>query len=134
MIEEANAQYIKELKAEKEELEKNYSENGNAIKLLFNGKCKILKAFPKRKVSGANICNLSEISRLESGLENLDGADGSFREPIKYFDIYRERPVRLTVRALIPVKEHPKVTINNVHTSSWSSQNLPDSACHGAAL
>ena len=51
MIDEANAQYIKELKAEKEELEKNYSENANAIKLLFNGKCKILKAFPKRKVS-----------------------------------------------------------------------------------
>lgn len=52
MIEEANAQYIKELKAEKEELEKNYSENANAIKLLFNGKCKILKAFSsKGKVS-----------------------------------------------------------------------------------
>ena len=31
------------------------------------------------------------------------------REHIKYFDIYRERPVRLTVRALIPVREHPKV-------------------------
>ena len=50
MIEEANAQYIKELKAEKEELEKNYSENMNAIKLLFNGKCKISKAFSKREV------------------------------------------------------------------------------------
>ena len=37
MIEEANAQYLKELKAEKEELEKNYGENANAIKLLFNG-------------------------------------------------------------------------------------------------
>ena len=34
---------------------------------------------------------------------------GGGREPIKYFDIYRERPVRLTVRALVPVKEHPKV-------------------------
>ena len=50
MIEEANAQFIKELKAEKEELEKNYSENANAIKLLFNGKCKISKAFSKREV------------------------------------------------------------------------------------
>ena len=37
MIEEVNTQYIKELKAEKEELEKNYSKNENAIKLLFNG-------------------------------------------------------------------------------------------------
>ena len=26
-------------------------------------------------------------------------------------DIYRERPVRLTVRALVPVKEHPKVGV-----------------------
>ena len=38
MFEEENAQYLKELKAEKEELEKNYNENANAIKLLQNGK------------------------------------------------------------------------------------------------
>ena len=34
MFEEENAQYLKELKAEKEELEKNYNENANTIKLL----------------------------------------------------------------------------------------------------
>ena len=73
---------------------------------------KYQKPFPKERC--VNICNLSEISRLESGLEHLDGVDGGFREPIKYFDIYRERPVRHTVSALIPVKEHPKViSINN---------------------
>ena len=38
MFEEENAQYLKELKAEKDELEKNYNENANAIKLLQNGK------------------------------------------------------------------------------------------------
>ena len=38
MIEEVSAQYLKELQAEKEELEKNYSENAHAIKLLQNGK------------------------------------------------------------------------------------------------
>ena len=43
---------------------------------------------------------------MEGGLDSLEGG---CREPIKYFDIYRERPVRLTVRALVPVKEHPKV-------------------------
>ena len=37
MIEEVSAQYLKELQAEKEELEKNYSENAHAIKLLQNG-------------------------------------------------------------------------------------------------
>ena len=40
MIEEVSAQYLKELQAEKEELEKNYSENAHAIKLLQNGKRK----------------------------------------------------------------------------------------------
>ena len=38
MIEEVSAQYLKELQAEKEELEKNYSDNAHAIKLLQNGK------------------------------------------------------------------------------------------------
>ena len=47
---------------------------------------------------------------MEGGLDSLEGGEaGGCREPIKYFDIYRERPVRLTVRALVPVKEHPKV-------------------------
>ena len=31
-------------------------------------------------------------------------------EQATYLDIYRERPIRLTVRALVPVKEHPKVS------------------------
>ena len=39
----------------------------------------------------------------------MDAETGVIREPIKYFDIYRERPIRLTVRALVPVREHPKV-------------------------
>ena len=37
MIEEVSAQYLKELHAEKEELEKNCSEAAHAIKLLQNG-------------------------------------------------------------------------------------------------
>ena len=31
------------------------------------------------------------------------------REPMKFIDIYRERPIRLTVRALVPARENPKV-------------------------
>ena len=37
MIEEVNTQYLTELRAEKEELEKKPGENTNAIKLLHNG-------------------------------------------------------------------------------------------------
>lgn len=29
----------------------------------------------------------------------------------KYVDIYREKPVRVSVKVLIPVREHPKVNI-----------------------
>ena len=32
-------------------------------------------------------------------------------EKVNCLDIYRERPVRLTVRALVPAKEHPKVSV-----------------------
>ena len=48
----------------------------------------------------------SEISRLQAG-----GSRGAgFKDPIKYVDVYRERPIRLTVRVLVPVREHPKVS------------------------
>ena len=36
--------------------------------------------------------------------------EGQRGEQATYLDIYRERPIRLTVRALVPVKEHPKVS------------------------
>lgn len=31
----------------------------------------------------------------------------------KYVDIYREKHVRVSVKVLIPVREHPKVNIAN---------------------
>ena len=69
-------------------------------------------------------CSFPEISRLQSGksgrLSNncssssaaaFDvGCSGGYRDPIKYVDVYRERPIRLTVRVLVPVREHPKVS------------------------
>ena len=57
MIEEVSAQYLKELQAEKEELEKNYSENAHAIKLLQNGK-EVIKdiSWFRKKSLGAPIC------------------------------------------------------------------------------
>ena len=34
-----------------------------------------------------------------------------YKDSVKYVDVYRERPIRLTVRVLVPVREHPKVRI-----------------------
>lgn len=34
------------------------------------------------------------------------------RPPVKeqkYVDIYREKPIKVTVKVLVPVREHPKV-------------------------
>ena len=115
MIEEVSAQYLKELHAEKEELEKNCSEAAHAIKLLQNGE-QNLRRFVKYFLF------LLEITRHDSaGLEGLEGEVGGLRENIKYFDIYRERPVRLTVRALVPVKEHPKVLAETLISSHFIS-------------
>lgn len=59
-----------------------------------------------------------EISRLQAAKSGSNrGSSGSStslafdgcRDPIKYVDVYRERPIRLTVRVLVPVREHPKV-------------------------
>lgn len=48
----------------------------------------------------------AEIARIQSG-GKPPGRDS------KFVDIYHEKPIRLTVRALVPVKEHPKVKVLN---------------------
>ena len=71
----------------------------------------ILKPKKSKFASHFPIFLFSEISRLQAG-----GSKGAgFKDPIKYVDVYRERPIRLTVRVLVPVREHPKVSIKN-HT------------------
>ena len=57
-----------------------------------------------------SLCSFSEISRLQSGRGGNGLGIGGYRDPIKYVDVYRERPIRLTVRVLVPVREHPKVS------------------------
>lgn len=32
----------------------------------------------------------------------------------KYVDIYREKQIRVTVKVLVPVKEHPKVSVIHI--------------------
>lgn len=31
---------------------------------------------------------------------------------LRYVDIYREKQIRVTVKVLVPVKEHPKVSVS----------------------
>ena len=50
---------------------------------------------------------LSEISQIHTGGRGLATKD----QP-KLLDVYREKPIRLTVRALVPAKDHPKVRTN----------------------
>lgn len=80
---EYDTHYLKELTEEKEALAKNGKDNSHALRLLE-----------------------SEITRTSADGEGSRDRDG--REQVIYFDIYRERPIRLTVRALVPTKEHPK--------------------------
>ena len=49
----------------------------------------------------------SEISQLQLGILRNGGC---YKDSVKYVDVYRERPIRLTVRVLVPVREHPKVS------------------------
>ena len=45
---------------------------------------------------------ISEISRLQGG--------GIFYgDDVKFMDVYREKCTRVTVRVLVPTREHPKV-------------------------
>ena len=73
-------------------------------------KCNLkLKTKPFKNTSGflfVMICVtffIAEIARIQSG-GKPPGRDS------KFVDIYHEKPIRLTVRALVPVKEHPKVS------------------------
>ena len=61
-----------------------------------------------------------EITRTSADGEGSRDRDGSRPEQITYFDIYRERPIRLTVRALVPTKEHPKVRRFSSHGGTVS--------------
>ena len=45
---------------------------------------------------------ISEITRLQGG--------GIFYgDDVKFLDVYREKCTRITIRVLVPVREHPKV-------------------------
>ena len=76
----------------------------NASRFSLRLTSKIQKGILKMK-SHLSSFSLSEIARIQSG-GKPPGRDS------KFVDIYHEKPIRLTVRALVPVKEHPKVSMN----------------------
>ena len=76
----------------------------NASRFFLRLTSKIPKGILKMK-SNLSSFSFSEITRIQSG-GKPPGRDS------KFVDIYHEKPIRLTVRALVPVKEHPKVSMN----------------------
>jgi hypothetical protein len=60
--------------------------------------------------SASNLICISEIARIQSG-GKPPGREN------RLVDIYHEKPIRLSVRVLVPVKEHPKVT---AYISRWT--------------
>ena len=98
--------YLKELKEEKDTLSKNVKDSSHILRLLENG------AWTFCIVRDPLHLKFLEINRVDltskDGIEERQTESG---DQMSYLDIYRERPIRLTVRALIPVREHPKVKL-----------------------
>ena len=59
---------------------------------------------------------IAEIARIQSG------GKPPGRES-KFVDVYHEKPVRLSVRAVVPVKEHPKVKV--IESEIYNSTRFP---------
>ena len=55
--------------------------------------------------------NISRVSSPEIGLCQSGHAGPALDADRRLLDVYREKPVRLTVRIAVPVKEHPKVKL-----------------------
>lgn len=51
-------------------------------------------------------CIIAEIVKVQS-------IGKTPQKDVKYVDIYREKPIKVTVKVLVPVREHPKVRIPN---------------------
>lgn len=47
---------------------------------------------------------------------------------MKYVDIYREKPIKVTVKVLVPVREHPKVSDLSIYTLVLTCEVTPPSS------
>ena len=107
---EYDAHYLRELTEEKETLAKTGKDNSHALRLLESGEFLLSFSLDRQNLNNYHRALSSEITRTSADGEGSRDRDGNRAEQITYFDIYRERPIRLTVRALVPTKEHPKVS------------------------
>lgn len=64
------------------------------------------------KVSFLSTVSLSQEYELQASLSELATARQNGKMPhrdLRYVDIYNEKPIKVTVKVLVPIKEHPKV-------------------------
>ena len=101
---EEKEDYMAELSREKEVLvSRGMTREGSLLlRLLERGECYLVLG---RKWS------LKLISSPEIGLCQSGHAGPALDSERRLLDVYREKPVRLTVRIAVPVKEHPKVKL-----------------------
>jgi len=102
MCDEKTVEYLRDLIEEKKTIENNNNggKNHEDIHEIVGGSSTNASAILGPKSIVLRLLD-QEIARIQSG-GKPPGRDS------KFVDIYHEKPIRLTVRALVPVKEHPK--------------------------
>jgi len=101
MCDEKTVEYLRDLIEEKKTIENNNNgQNHDEIHEMGGGSGTNASAILGPKSIVLRLLD-QEIARIQSG-GKPPGRDS------KFVDIYHEKPIRLTVRALVPVKEHPK--------------------------
>lgn len=104
-----NYDYIRELIKERNQLESD----SHASRLLDQGKYATSGGIDSRTVR-KNIdfilvfsCCFILIFRTKPEIQNAKASGKPFRDN-RYVDVYREKQIRVVVKVIVPVKEHPK--------------------------
>jgi hypothetical protein len=67
---------------------------------------------------------LSELERLQNGgrpLQANSSGSRSSTDERRFADIIKEKPLKVTIRVLVPVKEHPKVSVRGVTPALYAA-------------
>lgn len=70
---------------------------------------------------------VSELERLQNGgrpLQANSSGNRSSTDERRFADIIKEKPLKVTVRVLVPVKEHPKVSAKDLTPASYAASLL----------
>jgi hypothetical protein len=57
---------------------------------------------------------VSELERIQNGgrpLQSNSSGNRTSTEDRRFADIIKEKPLKVTIRVLVPVKEHPKASV-----------------------